>query len=97
MIQKSRRSEALITHVDKLKSCADQNRESWLVPAVTEDVVAATGDTVSLVDAPVTPVVRRKRGRQQPRPVVDDGSEEEEQVLRPKRQAGRLRRFDDFV
>ena len=96
VVQKSRRSEPIITHVDKLKSCADQNHDSWLSSAAIVDTVATTGDLDHLVDAPITPAARRKRKPQQPRPVVDDGSEEEE-VVRPKRRACRPRRFDDFV
>ena len=97
VVQKSRRSEPIITHVDKLKSCADQNHDSWLGSAAIVDTVATTGGLDHLVDAPITPAARRKRKPQQPRPVVDDGSEEEEELVRPKRQAGRPRRFDDFV
>ena len=68
------------------------------VISATEMVDAGTpaSDPVSPADAPDSPVAKRKRGRWRPRPVIDDDSEEEE-VVRPKRQAGRPRRFDDFV
>ena len=96
VLQKSRRSQAFVVHVDKLKSCKDQSRENWLNPDMTVDMEPSAADPVGPADVPATPVVRRKRNRPQPRPIIHDNSDSDEEVVRPKRRACRPRRFDDF-
>jgi hypothetical protein len=96
VVQRTRRSEPIITHVDKLKACADQSHESWL----SRDSVEREDEAVGPVDQPPTRAVRtRKRGRPAvvPERGIDNDSDEEEIINRPKRRARRPRRFDDFV
>jgi hypothetical protein len=89
VLQQSRRSAPFVTHVDKLKACADQSRPNWLNLADDE-----------AVDPTAAVAVERLPTRRQPSIVparFDESSDEEERVVRPRRNAGRPSRFDDFV
>jgi transposase InsO family protein len=97
VVQKSRRSPPTVVHIDKLKLCADQSRDNWLGSAVTVGIEPSAAVSMGLADVPTTPVAWRKRNRPQPRPTIQDNSDSEEEVIRPKRRAGRPQRFDDFV
>ena len=97
VVQKSRRSEAMVVHVDKLKTCVDQNRDNWLATAVRVEAEAAENNSGGPIDRSVVPALARRRRHPLAKPVVEDGSEDEEMTVRPKRQAGKPRRFDDFV
>jgi transposase InsO family protein len=85
VLQKNKKSAAFITHVDKLKVCGDQNRVSWLSLPESED-------TDSVVAAPIS----KPKDCRYPARVLDE-VDEEERLVRPRRQVGRPSRFDDYV
>jgi hypothetical protein len=87
VLQKTRRSTAFAMHVDKLKLCADQSHISWL------ELAEADEQETTLVPVPGPRLERRKK----PVRAVEEVNSEEEPEARPRRNAGRPRRFEDYV
>jgi hypothetical protein len=88
VIQKTKKSAAFVTHIDKLKSCADQSKVSWL--ATSDD--AEEEPTTAVVPARSQPKRRKRRLCE-----VLPESEEDERIARPRREVVRPSRFDDYV
>ena len=90
VIQRSRRANPIVTHIDKLKVCSGEHPDSWLDREVPdpEPVVQST-----LPDTPVfPPAVKRRRKCGPPQA---DVPVEPEAVPRPTRQRQVPRRFFD--
>jgi transposase InsO family protein len=86
VIQKSPKSIPFVTHIDKLKPCLGNTPVSWLKFDGSADVIE-----------PGITTETRERGRSR-RPAVEVYSDEDdERIIRPRRNVGRPSRFDDFV
>jgi RNase H-like domain found in reverse transcriptase/Reverse transcriptase (RNA-dependent DNA polymerase)/Integrase core domain/Integrase zinc binding domain/Zinc knuckle len=90
-VQKSARSQPFVVHTDKLKPCLSTTPVSWLQNGLPTDDVAGQPADVRIAE----PKINRKR-----KPLNDsdeDENSEEEIIDRPRRQAKRPARYDDYV
>jgi hypothetical protein len=87
VVQKTQRSNPFVTHVDKMKLCRRQDWPSWLPNTGSEEIEEARS---TMKPIPV------HRGRRTRKPVPEE-VEEQERLIRPRREVSRPSRFDDYV